>query len=144
MEYYWELITKDDSRYEIPPQAVEVVKRRMDNHDPINLSTASIPYSEIKHFRITSKSYGQQPLLEAAAQAFNDPMYNDDGSLIGKWVKKQVPNRVYAKTYAGTPAYRVLDTESGMTTVAFFLPVHLIDTSKLDYCNEEEIRNLTR
>lgn len=142
MEYYWELITKDDSHYDIPPQAVEVVKRRMDNHDPINLSTASIPYSEIKNFRITSRQYGQ-PLLEAAARAFNEPMLNEDGSMVVRWVKKTVPQREYAKHYSHVPSYRSLDSDGNMVTIAFRLAIHEIDVNKVTYCTDDELITLS-
>lgn len=144
MNYYWELICRDDTRYEIPPEAVEVVKRRMANKDAINLSSATIPYSEIKQFRVTDKRYAQQPLLEAAAHAFNEPMYNQDGSVIAKWVKKNVPQREYNKHYSHIQAYRRLGDTGSMVTVAFFLPVHDIDTNKVDYCTDDEIATLTR
>lgn len=144
MEYYWELVTKDDSRYEIPPEAVEVVQRRMGNKDPINLSTATIPFSEIKHFRITDKAHTNQPLLEAAAQAFNEPIFNEDGSMVVRWVKKNVPNREYAKHYSHIPAYRRLGDDGNMVTVAFLLAVHDIDVNKVTDCTENEVRELER
>lgn len=143
MTFYWELITKDDSVYEIPPQAVDVVKKRMNNHDPINLSSATIPFSEIKAFRASEKPFTTTPLLEAASQAFNEPMLNDDGSIVGKWVKKTVPNRLYTKHHAHVPSYKFLNNDGGMTEIAFFLPVHEINHT-LTECTESEVRQLTR
>lgn len=142
--FYWELILKDDTRYEIPPDVVDVVTRKMKAHDPVALSTATVPYSEIKHFRITNKPYGQQPLLEAAAQAFNEPVINEDGSIAAKWVKQLVTQREYARYYAAQPSYRSLGDEAGMVIVAHRLPVHQIDSTKVDYCTDDEISSLTR
>lgn len=144
MEYYWELVTKDDERYEIPPEAVGVVQRRMGNKEPINLSTATIPFSEIKHFRVTSKAFTRQPLLEAAAQAFNEPMFNDDGSIVSRWVKKSVPHREYGKHYSHILGYRRISDDGNMVTIAFRLAVHDIDVNKVTYCTPEEERELDR
>lgn len=141
-EYYWELVTKDDTVYQIPPAVVEVVQRRMGNKDPINLSTASIPFSEIKKFQQTDKPYGQQPLLEAAAQAFREPVYNPDGSMASRWVKKNVPNQQYTKHYSHIPAYRSLGIENGMVVVAFRLPIHEINMEKVQYCTDNELTSL--
>jgi hypothetical protein len=141
--YWWELITKDGERYEIPPDAVEVVQRRMGNKEVINLSTASIPFSEIKHFRVTAKPFGQQPLLEAAAQAFNEPMLNPDGSMIVRWVKCSVPRRLYDKHYAHIPSYRKLGDDGTAVVIAFRLPIHSIDVNKVTECTENELTDLT-
>ena len=138
-EHYWELVTKDDVKYDIPPAAVPTVNKRMAAHDPIELRSATIPYSEIKHFRISSKPFGTQPLLEAAAQAFREPMFNEDGSMQARWVKKQVSQREYTKFYANIPAYRRLDEGGGMVTIAFVLPVHQINLERVEYCTEQEL-----
>jgi hypothetical protein len=91
---------------------------------------------------MTSKAFGHQPLLEAAAQAFDEPLINDDGSMICRWVKKQVTNREYNKHYAAVPAYRKLTEQNGLVTVAFFLPIHEADLDKVDYCEDSEVRKL--
>lgn len=144
MEFYWELVLKDGTRYEIPPEKVEVVNKRMGNRDPIMLSSATIPYADIDKFRQTSKPYGQQPLLEAVAQVFNDPVYGEDGEVRSRWVKKTVTQRDYNKHYGSVPAYRRLEDRSNMIVVAFTLPIHEIDMQKVDYCTDEEVQRLTR
>lgn len=144
MDFYWEIIEHDGTVTDIPPDSVEVVRRRWKNNEPINLATTSIPANQIKKFQLTGRPYGQQPLLEAAAQAFKDPMYNPDGTVIVQWVKKHVPQREYTKHYGAIPSYRRLDEDRGMIVVAFRLPVHLIDTAKLDYCTPDEVQQLTR
>lgn len=139
-EYYWELVLRDGTKYDIPPAAVPVVKRRMEAHDPINLKTASIPYAQIEHFRITSKAFDTQPLLEAASQAFNEPIYTEDGSIQARWVKKLVTQREYSKAY--THGYRRLGDENGMVVVAWRQPLHSIDNSVTQDCDEGEVQKL--
>lgn len=150
MEYYWELILKDGDVIEIPPAGAPVVQKRMGNKDPINLRTRTIPFSEIKAFQQTSKPFGQ-PLLEAAAQAFDEPMeFEVDGLLgketvlEGKWVKKRVTNSEYTNHYSKIPAYRSLGSEGGMAVVAFMLPIHQIDLSEQSYCTDDEVKKLTK
>lgn len=143
-EYYWELIQFDDTRIEIPPSGVEVVKRRMANGEPINTRTSVIPVNQIKHFRQTDKLFSEQPLIDAVARAFNDPQLTEDDSIKARWVKKQVTGQSYAKHYSNIPAYRRLGTEGPMVTIAFKLPVHLIDVNTTTYCDESEIAQLTQ
>ena len=145
MDYYWELVQYDGTRIEVPPEAVPVVQRRWDNGEPIHTSDMTIPANQIKFFRKTSKRHSAQPLLEAAAQAFNEPVIDEaTNSIKARWVKKHVPQREYTKHYAQIPAYRKLGEDSGMIVVAFAQPVHMIDTNKVEYCTEEEIQQLTR
>lgn len=142
MSYYWELVTKDDSRYEIPPEVVPVVQRRIGNKDPINLSTASIPYGDIKHFRITDKPFGEQLVLEAAARAFNQPIINDDGSIVCRWVKKSVPHQLYGKHYAHLQGYHHLSDDGNMVVIAFKVAAHDVSPDRVAYCTVDEIREL--
>lgn len=145
MDYYWELILKDDTRIEVPPSGIPVIQKRMDERQPIHTAkSGSIPFAEIKIFRPTDKAYGQVPLLDAAAQAFGEPQINPDGSIRSKWVKKKVTQRDYAKHFAPLPAYIKLGEEGHLVTVAFRLPVHEIDTALLTYCSDEETRRLNR
>jgi hypothetical protein len=143
MDYYWSLEQFDGTVTEVPPQAVEVVKKRMANGDPINTRTMVIPANQIKSFRQSDKPFGQ-PLLEAAAQAFNEPMYAEDGSVKAKWVKKSVSQKAYDKSYSGIPAYRKLDDDNGRVVIAFTLPIHEVDINVVSPCNADEINRLTR
>ena len=144
MDYYWELVQHDGTILEIPPEAVEAIKRRLDTGDPIHTKTMSIPTNQVKYFRQTERLVTAAPLLEAVAQAFNEPIEAENGSIKAKWVKKQVPSRMYSKHYAAIPAYRTLENEGHMVTIAFKLPIHLIDPRKLTECTVEEISRLTR
>lgn len=123
------------------PSAVEVIRRRWDAGEPIHFPDMTIPAHQIVEFRRTSRPYGQ-PLLDAAAQAFNEEMTNPDGSIVFRWVKKNVTSREYNKSYRGLPAYRRLGEENGMVVVAWRLPVHEIDVRSMSYCDENEINVL--
>lgn len=143
MEYYWELIQHDGTRIEIPPEAVATVKRRWDKGEPIHTSTGSIPANQIKKFQQTDKAFTTTPLLEAAAQAFGEPMFKEDGSVKARWVKKNVTQDRWNRHFAALPSYRQLGEFNGMVTIAFVLPIHQIDATSLSYCTDEEIRSLT-
>ena len=125
-------------------EAVETVQRRGDNRQPIHTSNGSIPYTDIMDFRQSSKPYGAQPAIEAAAAAFNEPMETADGSIQARWVKKYVTQREWNKHYAGIPAYRKLGDDRGMVVLAVRLPVHHIDTTVHSFCTEEEEKRLCR
>jgi hypothetical protein len=88
MENYWEIVVRDGSTVEIVPSAVGVIRKTLGRGQT---DTPAQPdhsgTSNRKDFRETAKPYGQ-PLLEAAAQAFDEPMENPDGSTIVRWVKK--------------------------------------------------------
>lgn len=144
MDYYWEIIQHDGTRTEIPPESVEVVKRRWNNHEPIHTTDESIPASQIKTFRKTAKPFNAQPLLDAAAQAFDEPVLNPNGSIVYKWVKKPVAQNEYAKHFSHLPAYRKLANDSGLVVVAFKLPVHAIDVNKVENCTDEEVLQLNK
>lgn len=145
-EFYHELTEYDGTVHYIPPEAVETVQRRWDAGQPIHLkkSGVSVAPGQIKSFRRGSRPYGEQPLLEAAAQAFNEPVFNEDGSIVCRWVKKAVPQYQYNKYYAALPAYKRLDDDGATVTVALFLPVHQIDVTKLAYCSDDEVRELEK
>jgi len=143
-EYYWELILRDGTRLEIPPSGVDVVKRRMSAHDPINTKSQVIPYAQIEHFRITNKPYGQALLLDEVAQVFNEPQENDDGSIIYKWVTKQVTQDRWNKYYSHHGAYKRVGAEGSMMTVAFRQPVHLVDTNNTPYATDQEIAEINK
>lgn len=143
MEFYWELEQFDGTTTEIPPQAVETIKRRLNDKDMINLKTMSIPANQVKSFKQTSKRYTDQLLIEDVARAFDEPILNADGSIVSKWVKKDVTQNEYNKFYAPS-GYKKLTSDGNMVTVAFRLPVHSVDMQKLEYCTDDEVEQLTK
>lgn len=142
MEFYWELVQFDGTRIEVPPAAVEVIKRRWDAGQPIHTARqGSIPHNQIKHFRPTDKVFTAQPLLEAAAQAFNEPVVESE-AIMCRWVKKRVTQQNWGRYYSHHP-YKKLGEEGGMVLVGFRLPIHQINAVNTPYCTDDEVRELT-
>lgn len=139
-KYMWELVQHDGTTLDIPPDLVEVVKRRMGNKEAINTKTMVIPFNQIKFFRQTSRPFSTQPLLEEVAQVFHEPLMGDNNSIQSRWVKKHVTHGEYAKKYSF--GYKRLEDEGGMIVVAFKLPTHLIDVSQTPYLTDEEMRKI--
>lgn len=142
MEYYWEIVLKDGTTVDVVPSAVATVRSRWDEKKPIHFEHFSVNPYDIDDFRETSKPHGQ-PLIEAAAQAFNEEMVNPDGSVVVRWVKKHVTT-AEANRLLQIPSYRKIQDDRGMVVVAFRVPVHEIDTQKVSYCTAEEEAQLTR
>lgn len=144
--YYWILKYgdyKDLKTVMIPPSAVETVKHRWDNGEPIHTTNGSIPANQIREFERSDRRYTEQPLLESAAQAFHEAIVNPDESVQTKWVKKNVTNNKWDKYYSANPAYRRLGEFNGMVSIAFQVPTHLIDPTAVDYCSDSDITTLT-
>lgn len=146
MEYYYELKYgdyKDLKTVYIPPASVASVYNRWENGQPIKLSTGGIPANQIRSFEKSDRPFNSQPLLEAVAQAFKEPMVTD-GEVNIKWVKKVVTKDKWERYYSASPGYRRLDESDGLTTVAFRVPTHLVNSNTMQYCDEQEISRLTR
>jgi hypothetical protein len=145
-QFFWELIQKDGTVIEIPPEAVETVKRRWDSGQVIHTNyQGSIPPNQIAAFRPTEKVANQQPILEEVARAFNEPVIEErDGEEVVKarWVKKRVTQQKWDKYYSPHQSYKKLNEDMGMITIAFRLPVHLIDLQNVQYCTDEEVSKL--
>jgi hypothetical protein len=140
--HYWALKTRDGITINIPPKAVEVVKRRWDSGQPIHTSTQTIPANQIVSFEKTARTKTDIPLIEAAAAAFNQPIITEAG-VASRWVKKDVSQGEFSQFYSKNPSYRKLSGDGGLVVVAFKLPVHLFDSSKLQYCSDIDIKQLT-
>lgn len=149
MEYYWELEQFDGTTSRIPPDAVDVIKRRWQEGQPINLTGMSIPANQIKKFAITDQPFTDQLLLEDVAQAFGEPIIASvetpygymDEAIQCRWVKKSVTNDKWNRYYSDNPAYKFLEETGGMTVVAFIMPSHL--KGSVDNCSPDEIKILT-
>lgn len=149
-QYYWELVLRDGTQIEVPPTAVQVIQRRMGNKEAINLRTRSVPYSEIKDFRQTDKSYGAVPLIDEAARAFKEPIYTETEEhgikyvgVKATWVKRRVTQERW-QNYYSKQMNRKLSEEGGMVLMAYVLPIHSIDLNEVQYCTPEEIAKLDR
>ena len=140
--HYWELKTKDGASIQIPPSAVDIVKRRWDAGQPIHTTARTVPPRDIVSFEKSTKILSEVPLVEAAAQAFNEPIVSENG-IVARWVKKDVTQGEFNQFYSKNPAYRKLKNDAGLVVVAFKLPVHLCDESKVQYCTNDDIMSLT-
>lgn len=157
LEFYYELkygAWNDLKSVYVAPASVGVVQKRWDNGDPIHIpGRGSIPANQIRSFEVTGKVYGgTQKLLEDAAQAFGEPLYVEvdlgkgrtETQIQAKWVKKAVTTDQWQRHFSSIPGYNLLREESGMTLIAFRLPVHAIDSSRVQECTIDEVKQLTR
>jgi len=144
-EFFWELVQRDGTVLEIPPEAVATVKKRWEAGQPIHTKySGSIPSNQIVAFRPTDKQANQQPLLEEVARAFNEAVLEErdgDTVIITKWVKKRVPQAKFNKYYSHS-GYKKLSEEGGIVTIAWRQPVHQVDPTVVKYCDEQEIQQL--
>lgn len=138
---YWLLTKRDGTNIYIPPQSIEIVKKRWDTNLPIHTSQGSVPPYEIKSFEPSDKPYSDIPLLEEASRAFNEPLYTKDGAIKGKWMKRDVPIQMYNKHYSKISGYHYLGAIGSMVTVAMKMPIHQISRD-MQYCTTDEINIL--
>lgn len=136
----WEIVQHDGTITDVPSDAVKTVQRRLENGQPIHTKDATIPANQVKNFRKTERQEGTK-LIDAASQAFNEPVLNGE-AIVYRWVKKTVPRDRWDKHYSKIPAYKLLDDDSSNLWVAYKQPIHQIDAVKNAYCNEDDIRKL--
>ena len=140
MRYYWEILERDGTITKIPPDSVTVVQRRWTEGLPIHTETRSIPANQIQSFHVTADIYGGVPMLEAASQAFSEPMITDDGSVKWRWVKQVVTSNKWGKYYSLSPGYKLLRSDGGIVEMAFKKAIHDIDVNKTPYLTDEEVK----
>lgn len=142
--YYWRLTLKDGRSLDIPPQAVDLVKKKMETRTPIATTNEVIPFAEIVSFERSSRRIGsaQKQLQIEAAQAFGEPIITDAGEVKACWAKKQVSRAEYDRKYAKHSNYKYLYESDGMVTVAFVIPLHMFDKTYMEYCTIDEERKL--
>lgn len=149
-QYYWEIILYSGETIEVKPNPKnigEIQRKLADQHGSITTPTRSIIVKDIKDFRITSKRYTDQKLVEGQAQAFNEPVYTERviggikyEGIAAKYVKKSVPRRRWDTHYRFMNNYKLEDNDS-FVTFAFIMPVHNIDYSQMeDLTPDEELR----
>lgn len=143
MDYYWILEQRDGTKNYIPPEAVPIVKRRWENKLPINLDVGSIAPSQIVKFEKSDRPFTDQQLLEDVAQAFKEPIYNDDDSIQTTWVKTNVTRAKWDKHFSSIPGYRKLGDTGGLITIAFRVATHEVNRETTTPCTNDEIERLT-
>lgn len=146
---YWVLTMKDGETFKVRPDYVAEVKRQMREERHVITKDWTRSVSDIKSFDSTSepvrelKALSSGNLLEEAARAFKEPLYNEDGSIVVKWVSKPVTKREYNTHYSKLPGYRFVKESGGMIIVAFRMAVHEIDESRLTPLTDYEIAKMT-
>lgn len=143
---YWEITLWNGEVTPVKPSSVDYVNERMGRGEGHILTpSGSIAVKDIKHFRPTEREYIEPSGLLAApeitedvARAFQEPMYNDDKSMIVKAVKKKVPVRRYNQYYVSIPSYKLLEMDDQTATIGYKLPVHLINYSRVQDCTAQE------
>jgi hypothetical protein len=147
-QYYWLLTLKDGEQIKVKPDAVEAIKQRYAKKEPLVTGQRVIPFSEMKDFGITSEIYNPRALNspnkleEDAARAFNEPMLNPDGSVICRWVKKDVPRNKWDNYYSKMTSYELVSQDDSWITMASFTPVHSINEQEWNDCTEDEVIRL--
>ena len=143
----WELILWDKSTIQVRPANVEVIKQKIASGDGhIITKTRTINVKDIKEFRVTDKIHRDQlqidsGLEEGAAKAFKEPLYNSEGDVRARYVKKYVPRNSYDSFYSKAPSYFRVSDESDGVWVGFTLPIHLI-TDQVTEMTASEIANI--
>jgi hypothetical protein len=143
-EYYWRLVYGQFGELStafIPPNAVDMIKRRWDNGQPIHLNTGSVPANQIREFAVSERPFGNQKLLEDAAQAFHEPLLKGE-AIEARWVKQTTTSDRWNKYYSQLPSYKKLNDDGAMTTMAFRQAVHAINPQVTPYCTPDEIKRL--
>lgn len=144
MDYYWQLTLKDGTTVDIPPKSVEAVQALIKAGKPIHTKSAVIPANFVSIFRQTSNPYGNTKLIDDVARVFNEQELNEDGSIVSRWVKKEVTHEQYQRYYSQILGYKKLEDKDNMAVVAFMLPIHTIDLAKVSYCTPYEEESLER
>jgi hypothetical protein len=142
-QHYWNLIKWDGETIEVRPEAVTAIRNLLSKGEGfIPTPTRDIAVKDVKDFVETGKPYTDQKLLERGVQAFAKPEYNEDGSIITRWVKKPVPKREWLRYYAPI-GYRKLEEHESGVWIAFRLPTYIANKNLYD-CNPVEIGHLER
>lgn len=153
MDYYWLLTygSRDDLKHiYIAPGSVEGVQHKWNRGEPIHTPHGSVPARDIRSFEPSDRPYGEQRLLQEAAQAFKEPIIHTTEvkgtiyeSVNAKWVKQVVTQSKWERYYNAIDAYHKLDDDGVRVTMAFLVPTHLINEMRTPLCTNKEIDLLT-
>lgn len=132
-EYYWHLELYSGEIIKVKPvqNTIKTIQLKIGKQEgAITSKTRSIPTKDVKDFRVSDEPYIDQELLESGLQAFDEPLVIE-GSIAARWVKKTVPLRRWDQYYRQIPAYRLLEQNDNYATIAFLMPVHEIDNTRV-------------
>lgn len=147
MEHYWHLETweKEIIRVKPDPTNIQYIQNLIAKGEgAIVTPTRTITIKSVKDFRLSDEVYADQKSLEDGSQAFKDPIIHKDGSVACRYVKKSVPQRMWDKYYKFHTAYRMLEMNDNRVTIAFIVPVELIDRERVQELSPEDERRLSK
>lgn len=142
--FFWLLTLKDGSTINIKPELVSIINTKIANRQDIVTPTRTIMSGEVMSFKMTDKLYSKQQLLDSVSQMFNTPVDSPEGGVYFRWIKRAVPNERWARHYSHLPAYKRLQDDGSMITMAYKMPVHQVDVLSVSYCTDDEILKLER
>lgn len=140
MEYYWEIELWDKEIIKVKPDAekIKYIQELLAKGEGmLTTPTRSISVKNIKDFHVSDEVYTDQKLLEGASQAFNEPIETPEG-IESRMVKKSVPRRRYDTHFRHISAYRVLEEGDNSVVLAFKLPTHQIDHTRVQELSPTE------
>ena len=142
--HYWLIEKWDGEKIKIKPENAGHVQNTLASGTGfIRTKNRTINVKDVKSFDESEIPYSDQKLLEQAAQAFKKPITRTvDGEefVLARWVKKIVPQKSWEKVYRTNPSYRLLEESDSGYTLAFVIPVHLIDTTRMTELTKEELQ----
>ncbi len=147
MEFYWQLELYGGEIIKVKPdkQKIKYIQDLIAKQEgAITTPTRSIVIKDIKDFRLSDEVYTDQKLIEGSSQAFGEPIWTPEGAIAARMVKKSVPRRKWDNYFKYIPSYRRLSDNDNFVTVAFKLPVHLIDHTQVEELSQDEERVLAR
>lgn len=145
---YWLIETWSGEIIQIGPKSSLLIKQRIIECRDIDLGNRIIAYKNIKDFRESDKVWIDKKQLDTSQAAvdslsiFNIPEYDNNGSIICKWVRKAVPRREWEAYYAPLN-YRLINQSDGQMLIAFKLPTNMISQA-VSLCSNDEIEYLER
>lgn len=151
-DLYWhiELYSGEIIKVKPDPAKIKHIQNLISKQEgAITTPTRSIIVKDIKDFRVSDEMYTDQKLLEGASQAFKEPILTETPGPNGmvyvgvkaRYVKKSVPRRKWESYYSKMSSYRLLSENDNYVMMAFVLPVHSIDHTKVqELTPEEELR----
>lgn len=144
---YWHLELWDKEIIKIAPKGDNVINIQNELKKPqgtIVMPDRVINIKNIKEFRLSDEHYTDQKLLEETSLVFNDPQLNKDGSVKSRYVKKGVPRRKWDTFYRYNSAYKMLGEDGNYVMIAFIVPVHQIDHSKVQELTPNDLMSLSK
>lgn len=144
---YWhlELYSGEIIKIKPNPENIKLIQEMIRKQEgAVTTPTRSIIIKDVRDFRLSDEVYvdENQKLLEGTAQAFDEPVYLKDGSVVARWMKKSVPKRRWDTHYRFITGYKFLGENDNYVSIAFRVPIHLINYSAVSELSGSELIQL--